>query len=225
MVAVASIPACRSSSASGQLSVHTERGDAALEPAALMAEALRRAEADSGGTGLLAAVQSLRTISELSWPYRNPALAVARPAGDRAGPPGQHPRRRQPGRRDDRPGRRPDPGRRARRRRRLWRRGQPDPVPAARRGRRAGLDRPGRRRARAGPHRPRPTSRQPGRVERGRHASRCTSTRCSRSRCGPGWASASTSTGGGWVGCGPRSPRWRPGTPTRGSSGRSPPRS
>jgi acetyl-CoA C-acetyltransferase len=61
----------------GQLTVRTDRGDEALEPAALMAEALRRAEADSGGVGLLAAVDSLRTISELSWRYRNPALAVA----------------------------------------------------------------------------------------------------------------------------------------------------
>ena len=78
-----------------------------------MAEALRRAEVDSGGTGLLAAAESLRTISELSWPYRNPALAVGRAARDRAAPPRQHPRGRQPRRRDDRPGRRSDPGRRA----------------------------------------------------------------------------------------------------------------
>jgi acetyl-CoA C-acetyltransferase len=61
----------------GQLTVRTDRGDDALEPSALMAEALRRAEADSGGRGLLAAADSLCTISELSWRYRNPALAVA----------------------------------------------------------------------------------------------------------------------------------------------------
>jgi acetyl-CoA C-acetyltransferase len=65
----------------GQLTVRTERGDDALEPAGLMAEALHRAEADSGGTGLLAAADSLCTISELSWRYRNPALAVAERLG------------------------------------------------------------------------------------------------------------------------------------------------
>lgn len=61
----------------GQVTVRPDRGEASLEPAALMAEGLRRAEADSGGSGLLASVGSLRTISELSWRYRNPALAVA----------------------------------------------------------------------------------------------------------------------------------------------------
>jgi len=65
----------------GQVTVRAERGDEVLEPAALMAEGLRRAEEDSGGRGLLAAVGSLRTISELSWPYRNPALAVAERLG------------------------------------------------------------------------------------------------------------------------------------------------
>ncbi len=48
-----------------------------LEPADLMAEALRRAEIDSGGTGLLASADQVLTVSELSWKYRNPALAVA----------------------------------------------------------------------------------------------------------------------------------------------------
>jgi len=61
----------------GQLTVRTDHGDRALEPAGLMAESLLLAEADSGGRGLLAAADSLRTISELSWRYRNPALAVA----------------------------------------------------------------------------------------------------------------------------------------------------
>jgi acetyl-CoA C-acetyltransferase len=41
------------------------------EPIALMAEALRRAEADAGG-GLLAALDSLDIVNEISWPYRDP---------------------------------------------------------------------------------------------------------------------------------------------------------
>ena len=65
----------------GQVSVRTERGDEALEPVALMAEGLRRAQSDAGGAALLARVQSLVTISELSWRYRNPALAVAEDLG------------------------------------------------------------------------------------------------------------------------------------------------
>ena len=52
-----------------------------LEPADLMAEALRRAETDSGGTGLLTGADQVLTVSELSWKYRNPALAVAERIG------------------------------------------------------------------------------------------------------------------------------------------------
>lgn len=52
-----------------------------LEPAELMAEALRRAETDSGGTGLLTGADQVLTVSELSWRYRNPALAVAERIG------------------------------------------------------------------------------------------------------------------------------------------------
>ena len=52
-----------------------------LEPADLMAEALRLAEADSGGRGLLAQADQVLTVSELSWRYRNPALAVAERIG------------------------------------------------------------------------------------------------------------------------------------------------
>ena len=48
-----------------------------LEPADLMAEALRQAEADSHGRGLLAGADQVLTVSELSWRYQNPALAVA----------------------------------------------------------------------------------------------------------------------------------------------------
>lgn len=52
-----------------------------LEPADLMAEALRRAENESGGHGLLNAADEVLTVSELSWRYRNPALAVAQRIG------------------------------------------------------------------------------------------------------------------------------------------------
>ncbi|CAB4659337.1 MAG: hypothetical protein F2617_08850 [Actinobacteria bacterium] len=52
-----------------------------LEPAELMAEALRRAEIDSGGTGLLTGADQVLTVSELSWRYRNAALAVAERIG------------------------------------------------------------------------------------------------------------------------------------------------
>lgn len=52
-----------------------------LEPADLMAEALRRAETDSGGAGLLASADQVLTVSELSWKYRNPAMAVAQRIG------------------------------------------------------------------------------------------------------------------------------------------------
>jgi acetyl-CoA C-acetyltransferase len=52
-----------------------------LEPAELMAEALRRAETDSGGMGLLSGADQVLTVSELSWRYRNPALAVSERIG------------------------------------------------------------------------------------------------------------------------------------------------
>jgi len=52
-----------------------------LEPADLMAEALRQAESDSHGHGLLAGADQVLTVSELSWRYRNPALAVAERIG------------------------------------------------------------------------------------------------------------------------------------------------
>ncbi len=48
----------------------------ALEPAALMAEALSRAGRDAGA-GLLACVDSLDIINEISWPYKNPCAEVA----------------------------------------------------------------------------------------------------------------------------------------------------
>jgi hypothetical protein len=48
----------------------------AMEPAALMAEALSRAEQDAGAR-LLARLDSLDVINEISWPYLNPCAEVA----------------------------------------------------------------------------------------------------------------------------------------------------
>lgn len=64
----------------GQVMVRDATSDP-LEPADLMAEALRQAETESGGTGLLTNADQVLTVSELSWKYRNPALAVAERIG------------------------------------------------------------------------------------------------------------------------------------------------
>ena len=48
-----------------------------MEPADLMAEALRRAEVDSGGSGLLRGADALFTVGGTSWRYRDAAAAVA----------------------------------------------------------------------------------------------------------------------------------------------------
>ncbi|MCX7621848.1 MAG: hypothetical protein N2037_13510, partial [Acidimicrobiales bacterium] len=61
----------------GQISNRVDNGDPPLEPAALMAEALRRAEADTGRSGVLGAADSIRVLMQLSWRYRNPGVAVA----------------------------------------------------------------------------------------------------------------------------------------------------
>ncbi|HUW03561.1 MAG TPA: acetyl-CoA acetyltransferase [Acidimicrobiales bacterium] len=61
----------------GQLNQRVDRGEPALEPAALMAEALRRAAGDAGAPGLLGAADSIRTVALLSWRYRNPGAVVA----------------------------------------------------------------------------------------------------------------------------------------------------
>ncbi|MBL6078371.1 acetyl-CoA acetyltransferase [Belnapia sp. T18] len=54
----------------------------ALEPAALMAEALRRAAEDAGAPGLLAALDSLDIVNSVSWPYGDlPAALAARLGG------------------------------------------------------------------------------------------------------------------------------------------------
>lgn len=57
--------------------VTARRPDDAVEPAELMAEALRRAEIDSGGHGLLASADALLTVAAMSWTYRNAPRAVA----------------------------------------------------------------------------------------------------------------------------------------------------
>src|SRR5215468_6991797 len=53
---------------------------AGLEPLALLEEALKRAEADSGAT-LLGEVQSLDVVNFLSWRYRDPEQQLARRLG------------------------------------------------------------------------------------------------------------------------------------------------
>ena len=56
--------------------------DAGLEPAALMVEALRRADADAGAR-LLPALDSLDIVNEVSWPYRDPVGRVCSLLGHR----------------------------------------------------------------------------------------------------------------------------------------------
>ncbi len=51
-----------------------------LEPAALMAEALRRADADAGG-GLLARIDALDVVNSVSWPYADVLSVVCAKAG------------------------------------------------------------------------------------------------------------------------------------------------
>lgn len=65
----------------GQVSCHADDPADALEPMALMLEALRRAEADSEGRGLLAAADEIRVVDQLTWPYAN----VGRLLADRLG--------------------------------------------------------------------------------------------------------------------------------------------
>ena len=65
----------------GQVSHRSDTLDGAPEPATLMVDALRAAEADSTGTGLLHAVDSLRTVGQLSWHYTNGAALIAERIG------------------------------------------------------------------------------------------------------------------------------------------------
>jgi acetyl-CoA C-acetyltransferase len=66
----------------GQWSNRVDRGEPAVEPAELMAEALRRAAADSGaGAALLAGADAVRVVSSFSGRYRNAARLVAERIG------------------------------------------------------------------------------------------------------------------------------------------------
>ena len=65
----------------GQLNQRVDRGEPALEPVDMMAEALRRAEGDAGATGLLAAADSIRVLCLLSWRYADPGALVAERVG------------------------------------------------------------------------------------------------------------------------------------------------
>ena len=73
----------------------------AREPAALMAEALRRADADAGaraGSSLLAALDSLDIVNSVSWPYHDVPEALVAQLGRRPRPAGLWPGgRREPG--------------------------------------------------------------------------------------------------------------------------------
>ena len=66
----------------GQWSNRVDRGDTPVEPADMMAEALRRAAADSGATGdLLPGADAVRVVSVFSRRYRNAARLVAQRVG------------------------------------------------------------------------------------------------------------------------------------------------
>ena len=65
----------------GQLTRHTDTGEPPLEPVDLMVEALRRAEADTGVAGVLAAAGSLGVVRLLSWKYPDAAALVAERLG------------------------------------------------------------------------------------------------------------------------------------------------
>lgn len=65
----------------GQITVRPDHGEESLEPVALMIEALRRAELDSGGNGLLSGADAVRTVSQLTWRYRNAPALVAEAIG------------------------------------------------------------------------------------------------------------------------------------------------
>jgi len=65
----------------GQVDQRTDDPAVALEPTALLAEAARRAGADSGTDRLLAAIDTMAVIRILSWRYRDPAALVATDLG------------------------------------------------------------------------------------------------------------------------------------------------
>ncbi|HEY8061046.1 MAG TPA: hypothetical protein VID94_19920, partial [Acidimicrobiales bacterium] len=61
----------------GQLNHRVDQGADALEPVVLLEEAARRAEGDAGGQGVLAALDSIRVVSILSWRYGDPGRLLA----------------------------------------------------------------------------------------------------------------------------------------------------
>jgi acetyl-CoA C-acetyltransferase len=65
----------------GQLSHRVDRGEDPLEPVDLLVAAARRAEAYSGATGVLAAVDAVKVVSILSWRYADPGRLVAERIG------------------------------------------------------------------------------------------------------------------------------------------------
>ncbi len=66
----------------GQLSNRVDRGAAPLEPADLIAEALRRAGEDSGaGSAAVTGADTVHVVSLLSWRYRDAARLVAQRVG------------------------------------------------------------------------------------------------------------------------------------------------
>ncbi|MCU1487998.1 MAG: hypothetical protein JWN67_4744 [Actinomycetia bacterium] len=67
----------------GQRNQRVDKGAPPLEPVELMAEALRQAEADAGGAGLLAAADTIAAVNVISWRYKDPAALVAARIGAR----------------------------------------------------------------------------------------------------------------------------------------------
>ncbi len=66
----------------GQISLRVDQGADPVEPAELIAEALRRGADDTGvGSKALAGADAVHIISLLSWRYRDPGLAVAERVG------------------------------------------------------------------------------------------------------------------------------------------------
>ncbi len=65
----------------GQITNRVDRGEPVLEPVDLMAEAVRRAEADTTVNGAITAADSIRVLMELSWKYRDPGALVAAKVG------------------------------------------------------------------------------------------------------------------------------------------------
>jgi len=66
----------------GEVTDRPEQIEAALEPAALMAEAFRRADKDAGG-GWLLQLDGLDVVNSISWPYADLPTEVTRRIGHR----------------------------------------------------------------------------------------------------------------------------------------------